>query len=57
MIKTFRLKLVIPDYDNLKESKKDKKYECTCEICQKNFKCTFDDAQVCRKCAKKYFLR
>ena len=57
MIKTFRLKLNIPDYDNLKESKKDKKYVCTCEVCEKTFQCSLPDAQVCRKCAKKYFLR
>ena len=56
MIKRFRLKLNIPDYTNLKESKKDKKYACTCEICEKPFQCSLAGAQVCRKCAKKYFL-
>ena len=55
MIKTFRLKMNIPDYDNLKESKKDKKYTCHCSICKKEFKCSLEGAEVCKKCFEKYF--
>ena len=56
MIKKIKLSLIIPDYENLKESKKDKKYVCKCEICDKDFKYSFNDAEVCRKCAFKNFL-
>lgn len=56
MITKIKLSLIIPDYENLEESEKDKKYVCKCEVCDKGFECSFYDAEVCRKCAFKYFL-
>ena len=54
MIKRITVRMVIPDYDNLQESKKDKKYTCQCNICKKEFKCSIEDAEVCKKCFEKY---
>lgn len=54
MIRSFKSDMIIPDYKNLKESRKDKKYVCTCDICDKKFKCSIQGAQICKKCCKKY---
>ena len=55
MIKRVKVHMVIPDYDNLKETKMTKKYICQCNICKKEFKCSMEDAEVCKKCFEKYF--